>query len=365
MANKKSPIAIENLYYILSYAWNILPTLKDITVSKEFINNGFDLLGRIFALVLGKQIKQGFHRSYISREEELSNLRGKIDIQTTIKRLTFFKKKLNSLYDEFSENDPFNQIIRYTIQSLLKNSKIHKSIKSDLKKIDPFFSQIDLLEPSKTVRKKLTFNKYNSSYKLLISICILLYDNSLISEKTGEFYFKDFYRDEQMSLVFQTFIFNFYSKNLYSDIYKIHSPKIFWNMDKLNNVSLFDIFDVDNNPGDRRTDIVIENKITNLQIIIDAKYYRETFVNAFMNSEEKRIRTSHLNQIRGYLLDSNYLGDKIGLLLYPMTESNVNKGKLFPIKPHKIIIKTIDFNLDWRIIESDLISFIKKIDQIK
>ena len=123
-----------------------------------------------------------------------------------------------------------------------------------------------------------------------------------------------------------------------------------------------DFFDVDDNPGDRRTDIVLENKVLNLQLIFDAKYYKDTFVNAYMNPDDERARTAHLNQVRGYLIDSDFPGEKIGALLYPMTNDDVSKGKMYPIQGANIMVKTINLDTEWRNIEADLFEFLRKFE---
>jgi hypothetical protein len=79
---------------------------------------------------------------------------------------------------------------------------------------------------------------------------------------------------------------------------------------------------------------------------MDAKYYKNTFVEGYMSSDESRIRTGHLNQVRGYVLDSKFKGEKFGALIYPYVSDDLSKGVLFPIKDSKIIVKTIDLNDD-------------------
>ena len=94
-----------------------------------------------------------------------------------------------------------------------------------------------------------------------------------------------------------------------------------------------------------------------------AKYYKNTFVQAYMNEDDTRTRTSHLNQLRGYLLDSEFEGGKIGALLYPMVNNDLKTGKVQRIKGTPILVKTINLNDDWRDIETDMLDFVKRIEQ--
>ena len=122
MSENKTTIPIKNLFYMLCYAWNVLSIKDEILVSSDDYGDAYNLLGRVFSYGIGKLIRSGFHRSYIQKEEELSTLRGKINVQESINRLSFQRRQLTCNYDEYSTNDIFNQILNYTIAALLRNS---------------------------------------------------------------------------------------------------------------------------------------------------------------------------------------------------------------------------------------------------
>lgn len=360
-STSKNPIPIKNLFYMLCYAWNVLPIMKDIKVGSEDIDDAYNLLARVFTYGVSKLIRSGFHRSYVEKEEELSSSRGKINIQQSINGMTMQNKRLVCDYDEYSTNDIFNQIIKYTMDSIVKNTEIDKEIRHELKKLDVFFAGIDSKEPNKENKLKLVFNRNNTTYRLLIQIAIMLYENSFINEETGKILFKDFFREEQMHKVFEVFILNFYAMHLDKKEYKVHAPKINWHIEENAQQTWGEYFDVDENIGDRRTDIVVENNLKNVQIIIDAKYYHKTFVRAHMTGDENSIRTGHLNQVRGYVIDSEFTGKKVGALFYPMTTTELSKGKIFPIVETPIIVKTINLADDWQKIEADMLKFVEKV----
>lgn len=347
---------------MLCYAWDVLSITDDIKVGSDDYEDAYNLLAQVFSFGIGRLIRSGFHRSYILEEEELSTLRGKILVQESINRMSMERNRLICQYDEYSANDTFNQILKYTMDSLLKNPGISIETKRTIKKQMPFFDGIDLVPPTKSNRQKLIFNRNNVIYKLLISVASMLYENTSINEEDGSSMFKDFFRQEQMHRVFELFILRFYKTHLNSKIYKVHAPKIKWHIDDEAADIYGGLFDIDNSFEDRRTDIVIENNSINLQMIFDAKYYQKTFVQGYMNSEEDRVRTSHLNQVRGYLLDSDFEGRKVGALIYPMVNNNLASGSMRAIQDAHICIKTINLNTDWKNIEKDLLEFVKKFE---
>lgn len=365
MENRKSQIPIKNFFYMLCYAWNTLAIMDEVKVDKDDYNDAYNLLARVFTFGISKLVRSGFHRSYMEEQEELSVLRGKIAVQESINKMSMKYNKLFCTFDEYSKNDIFNQIIKYTIDNLMKNRDISVQIKSELKRQRIFFNGIESKPPTKENRQKLVYNRNSIIYKMLIDVAIMLYDGTAVNEENGQSTFKDFFREEQMHRVFELFILNFYGSHLDRSTYHVHAPKISWHMEKDTANIWGSAFDVDMQPGERRTDIVIENKQRNLQMIFDAKYYKNTLVQAYMNAKDENVRTSHLNQLRGYILDSDYKGKKVGALLYPMVNVELNRGKVFPIQDAPIIIKTINLNDEWRNIENDLLSFLQNIEKVQ
>lgn len=354
----KNPIPIKNIFYMLCYAWNVLEISHDIKVGEEDIDDSYNLLARVFTFGISKVIRSGFHRSYVEKEEELSTLRGKINIQQSINGMTMQQKKLVCNYDEYSTNDIFNQILKYTMDSIIYDNSVDKNTRRELKKLSVFFDGIDSKPPTKENRIKLVFNRNNATYRLLINVAVMLYEGKLPNEESTNKLFEDFFREEQMPKVFELFILNFYAMKLSKETYKVHAPKINWHFKDNAQVLLSDLFDEVVTEGeDRRTDIVVENKEKHYQIIMDAKYYQNMLVKAYMSEEENSIRTSHINQIRGYLTDSDFQGKKIGALIYPKVTAAANQAR--PYDDFTIIIKTLNLADDWQNIEKDMLKLVK------
>lgn len=72
----KSPTLIKNIYYMLSYAFQVLRHSNYAEVAAEEFNNVPDLYAAILAAGIGQQLKQGLYRVYASCSENLSVVRG-------------------------------------------------------------------------------------------------------------------------------------------------------------------------------------------------------------------------------------------------------------------------------------------------
>lgn len=71
---------------------------------------------------------------------------GKINMQGTIRNKMSRRQLLACEFDELSENNLLNQILKSTVLLLLKHGNVKARYKDDLKKKMLFFSAVDTLE---------------------------------------------------------------------------------------------------------------------------------------------------------------------------------------------------------------------------
>ena len=69
----------------------------------------------------------------------------------TIQNRLARKRVLTCEYNELSENNLLNQILKTTVMLLLRHARVSQEYKSDLKKEMLFFSNVDTIDPS-TIR---------------------------------------------------------------------------------------------------------------------------------------------------------------------------------------------------------------------
>ena len=133
---------------MLSYAFNTLNQSNYEDIAKEEFENIHNLFAAILAKGVGQQLKQGLYREYLNQKEDMSVMRGKIDMAGTIKNKLAKKHVLTCDFDELSENNILNQILKTTVMLLIRHAKVDSERKSDLKKEMLFFSNVDTLEPN-------------------------------------------------------------------------------------------------------------------------------------------------------------------------------------------------------------------------
>ena len=164
---KDKSILIKNIYYMLTYAFQVLRQTNFEEISSEDFENIQDL----FSAILSQQLKQGLYREYITINEDLSTLRGKVDINSSIKLKMQKKQLIGCEHDELSENNRFNQIIKTTAYLLIRQPAVSAEHKADLKKEMLFFSNVDEVDVSTIHWDTLKFQRNNQGYKMLLNVC--------------------------------------------------------------------------------------------------------------------------------------------------------------------------------------------------
>ena len=133
-------IFIKNIYYMLAYAFPDLhqSCMEDIAVEK--FDNIHDLFASILVNGISSQLKRGLHKTYMERQDVLPVMRGKINLAETIRDRIVHKNVLTCNYDELSENNLFNRILKTAVLFLFHHGEVSAKNKNDLKKILLFFS---------------------------------------------------------------------------------------------------------------------------------------------------------------------------------------------------------------------------------
>lgn len=289
-------------------------------------------------------------RYYIEENNEVSTLKGKINISDSVKHQTFTKGSMICQFDDFSKDIILNQIVKTTINILIKSPQLDTGLKNKLLKIRLHFGDIKEIRLSKGLFTSLRYNRNNYHYRMLINISALIYEGLLTNEDGEEFTFSDFIRDRQMANLYERFVLNFYKKHLDGLKYNVHAPKLKWNLDEEISVEELALL------PEMRTDIVVENKVNNSELIIDTKYYAQTLISSNWTDVEK-VRTGHLYQIFAYISNSRFPGDIKGMLLYPTIEKEIDAN--FAILGGKgISIRTVNLDAEWIDIYNRLLSLV-------
>lgn len=325
---------------MLSYAFQTLKEDRYRKIATEEFENTADLFSEILIIGVSHQIKQGLVKDYVDVTETTSSVRGKINITESIKEQSIIKRQLNCTYDEFSVNCYLNQIIKSTMNLLLK-SEIPIKNKKKLKNILMYFREVDLIDV-KNIDWKIRFDRNNQTYRMLIGICYLTINGLLQTKKKGEIKLMDFLDEQSMHRLYEKFILNYFIKE-HPEI-KASASQINWQLDDGNDFML----------PKMQSDVYLEyeNKI----LIIDAKYYSHTTQSYWgVNT----VHSDNLYQIFTYVKNKQleFQGNDIevsGMLLYARTTESIQPDNKYMMSGNKISVKTLDLNREFNEIKNQL-----------
>lgn len=326
---------------MLSYAYDFLKNEELNDLGNENFDNVYEMLAVVLVQGTYSQIKRGLYKEYINVEEDLLYIRGKLNIENTIKCNYKNPLNVNCEYEKYSINNKFNQIIKTTL-ILLETKDIDFRIKQKIKKCLEYFKEVDILRFDNNFSwNNIIYNRNNKMYKMLIDICYLINDSLILTEDSGKNTFYTYFDENKMAKLYEKFVYEFYKKEL---------PDI--------TVSFQKRFNYKNATGDildfipnLYTDILLTKN--NKTLIIDTKFYQETLSrNDFYRNS--KIHSTHLAQIYTYMNNIPISGEISGMLLYPTVDFDFNKkGK---IQDRKIFVNTINLNEDFKNIKTNLIN---------
>ena len=253
-------IRVQNVYYMLAYAFKALNEQGYKKVAAEDFENTADLLAAILIRGISIQIKRGLKKDYVPKNEALSSLRGKIDITGSIKEQTFIRKQMICSYDVFSANAYMNRILKTTTHILL-TADVVKERKKALRKLMVYFAEVESLDV-KSINWHLRYDRNNQTYRMLIAVCYLVVRGLLQTQSDGNIKLMDFLDESRMHSLYERFIREYYRRE-FPQI-NVSAAQIHWQLDD----GMRDMLPA------MQTDITLSHgeKV----LIIDAKYYSRT-----------------------------------------------------------------------------------------
>ena len=332
-------ILIKNIYYMLTYAFQILRQSTYENIEAEDFENIHDMFAAILGKGVSNQLKQGLYREYVNISDDLVTMRGKLNLSETIKNKIRRKQVLACEFDELSENNLLNQILKTTMMLLVKEKSVKKERRAVLKKNLLFLSTVDYIEPHDIPWNRVHYHRNNQSYKMLLNVCRLIIDGMLLCTETGEYKLASFLDDQRMSRLYEKFILEYY---------RYHHPELRANPDQIKWM-----LDDDN-------DLWLPSMVTDITLkkagkilIIDAKYYGQQMQSNF---DVQTYRNANLYQIFTYVknMDTEHNGSVAGMLLYAKTREEFQPSNKFRMDGNEISVGSLDLSMPFSEIANQL-----------
>lgn len=328
---------------MLSYAFQVLKQSNYEAIAAEEFDKVEDLFAAILAKGVSRQLKQGLYREYVTRKETLSVIRGKLDMPETIRNRIQRKQKVGCEFDELSEDNLYNQILKTTMHYLVKDKGISKEHKAALKKVLVFFDGVSLLKPSEIEWGKLHYRRNNKNYEMLLNVCYFVLDGMLQTTESGEYKMATF-TDEHMAKLYERFILEYYRQH-HTYLSEARAAQVKWNLVGEHDEMMIRFLPV------MQTDVFL--RLNDKVLILDAKYYGKTLIEHY---GKKKLHSSNLYQIFTYVKNQDKFntGNVAGMLVYAKTEEEITPDCVFNMGGNLIGARTLDLNKEFKQIAAQL-----------
>ena len=340
--SKAGNILIQNIYYMLSYAFRFLKDSHYQNLGDEPFDHMDDLLAALITKGINRQIKRGIYKTYKVQKEEAPHLKGKLIVRDSMMLQLRNKKRLTLEIDELSENNLLNRIIKSTLVFLANQKRLRSDIRNNIQKTLFHLDGIETVDLKKLKRRHFQVNRNHQEYFMLIALCFMVVDRLIISENHKGYFTRGLKDDQTLPILFEKFVLEYY---------RFHYPQI---SVKAAHVS----WDISEGPENLlpRMESDITLKYQDKTLIIDTKFYRNIFAKSQYDDEKSKFDSRNLYQIFSYVQNADTLNDGSvsGLLLYAKTNEIISPNADFKIKGNMIATRSIDLNTKFLNIENQL-----------
>ena len=175
----------------------------------------------MFLCELETLVKKGIKSDYVTLEDNLKFLKGKLNINEQIKRNSIHKERFYVEYSEFLSDIKINRIIKTTLQFLYKKSNSSKN-QQKIRELLFIFDEVSTCGDYKNFFTNFAINRQVKHYEQTLLWCkIFLLGNSFTPHKGDNLAFALLF---DMNALFESYVGNFIKKKR-ADVSLQHSEK--------------------------------------------------------------------------------------------------------------------------------------------
>lgn len=173
------------LLFMLSKCRKINIKTLDFIGSNLKNNPLIDIMGEIFYRDLSRELQRGIYSEYVSVENSIGNIKGKLLVTKHSKVNRFNKNKAYCAYDEFTEDNFFNRILKKALSYLLREVR-NERLKSNLRVLDRSFEEVSDKFINKHALNRYKLNRRNERFKNSFELAKMILNGSMGDNSKGK-----------------------------------------------------------------------------------------------------------------------------------------------------------------------------------
>lgn len=341
-------VPIQNIYYLLCYAWDHWDEGQIVDVSSVDSPELADLFAKVLIEGTNRVLRQGLDRGYLVESEDTPRLRGRIDFAISLKRQLFPRAQAHCHFDELSPDVLHNQILATTITRLSGVRSLDSSLRGELVRLRRHLVGVREIRLSRQAFRRVQLHSNNAFYRFLIDVCELVHNQILPNEQAGSYGFREYIGAEgDRWKLFETFVANFYRRE--QRVFDVSSQSnLYWDV-RWASPGALDLL------PRMQPDVMLRSP--DRVIILDTKFYRDALQRS---NYRPKFHSSHLYQLFAYLKNAGHrdggLAKADGILLYPTVGFSLNET--LQLEEHVVRLVTVDLGQPWKSIHDALLDVV-------
>lgn len=319
-----------------------------------------DLVGEFLAAAVEKRLSDALTCRYVPAVEELSRVRGKIDLLRTEQRKLLERGKIACRVEHFTADTPRNRLVRAALERLAE--KARPSLALRCAKLAARLRQCGVRggRPSRAELSAERFGQQDRADVIMVSAARLIFDLMLPMTHSGEHFFARSHADLQ-------FIRRLYEKAV-AGFYSVVATPFGWSI----YAGVWQDWQISGHSPQARAlfpkmqlDIRLDHRQSARRIIIDTKFNALTIQTFYHNV---RLRSHYVYQMYAYLRSQEKADDPMscaaqGILLHPSVDGAL-ADEYVTIQGHVMRFATVNLAGSTAEIRERLISLLRQLPDV-
>ena len=155
---------------MLAVAWDLRVAEGELAALDTQRNDLLELLVRLFADRLRAAVRRGMPRRYLTHEQDLALLRGKLDVKRQFTHLAVRPDRLACRYDELSEDAPLNRVLKAAVTRLAVRARTA----ANFRRLAELTARFELVgDSSDPLREPVRLDRTNTAFHALYRLARL------------------------------------------------------------------------------------------------------------------------------------------------------------------------------------------------
>jgi 5-methylcytosine-specific restriction enzyme subunit McrC len=347
-------IPVRNIWHMLVYAWQEPGSRDSLAADDVEAAPSLDaLFARLLARAIQQRMRIGLGQAYIEKTQTIRGIRGRVNFAESLKRHTFEHGEAECDFQEYSVNEPRNQVIRSTLLKLVQAGELGadevqaEALRRRLRWLVRNLDGVDLADLDPRVVRRLALAQNDHDYRFMLTICELVLLHLMPADAAGDRPVPGLDREALvLHRIYERFVAGIYRFHLKG--WEVKAQKrLDWHADLAN----------EHMPA-MIPDLVLTQRDTGQVILLDTKFTAESLVE---NRWGKPVYdSSHLYQLYAYLRSqedrSQAHRQAAGILLYPAIHAQGSEA--VHVQGHAIRIEWLDLSAAWQDVEEQLLKIV-------